>query len=42
VPVKVLSRDHKEVAVSGIAKDAKVLLPDPKKKRLNDGMRIHL
>jgi len=42
VPVKVLSRDHKEVAVSGIAKDSKVLLPDPKKKTLKDGMRIHL
>ena len=42
VPVKVLARDHKEVAVSGIAEDATVLLPDPKKKTLKDGMRIHL
>ncbi len=42
VPVKVLARDHKEVAVSGIAEDTTVLLPDPKKKTLKDGMRIHL
>ena len=42
VPVKVLARDHKEVSVSGIAEDTIVLLPDPKKRTLKDGMRIHL
>ncbi|HHO65608.1 MAG TPA: efflux RND transporter periplasmic adaptor subunit [Epsilonproteobacteria bacterium] len=42
VQVKVLARDHKEVAVSGIDKDTTVLLPDAKKKTLKDGMRIHL
>ena len=42
VPVKVLARDHKFVAISGIDADTVILLADPKKKPLKEGMSVHL
>ena len=42
VPVKVLARDQKSVAASGLDADTVILLADPKKKPLKEGMRIHL
>ena len=42
MPVKVLARDNKSVAVSGIDADTVILMADPKKKPLKEGMSVHL
>ncbi|AKF25050.1 transporter [Sulfurovum lithotrophicum] len=40
--VKVLARDNKSVAVSGIDARTVILMADPKKKALKEGMSVHL
>ncbi|BAF72353.1 efflux RND transporter periplasmic adaptor subunit [Sulfurovum sp. NBC37-1] len=40
--VKVLARDNKSVAVSGIDAKTVILMADPKKKALKEGMSVHL
>ena len=39
--VKILAYEDKMVAVDGISKDSKIVLPDPKKKSLSNGMKIY-
>ena len=39
--VKILAYEDKMVAVEGISKDSKIVLPDPKKKSLSNGMKIY-
>ena len=39
--VKILAYENKSVAVDGISKDSKIVVPDPKKKPLSDGMMIY-
>ena len=40
-PVKIIAYEDKMVAVDGISKDSKIVLPDPKKKTLTNGMKIY-
>ena len=40
-PVKILAYENKMVAIKGISSDAKLVMPDPKKTSLKDGMKIH-
>jgi RND family efflux transporter MFP subunit len=41
IPVKILTRDHHQVAVEGIDKDTEILLESPKKKPIKEGSRVH-
>ena len=39
--VKIIAYEDKMVAIEGISKDSKIVLPDPKKKSLSNGMKIY-
>ena len=39
--IKIIARSEKELAVSGVDKDAKILIVTPKNKALKEGMSIH-
>jgi len=41
IPVKILTRDHNEVAVEGIDKDTEILIESPDKKPIKEGSRVH-
>ncbi|WP_295421827.1 efflux RND transporter periplasmic adaptor subunit [Sulfurovum sp.] len=41
IPLKIIARGHKEVAVSGLDKETIILLEAPNKKPLREGARIH-
>ena len=41
VPLKILARGHKEVAVSGIDEDTTILIESSKKKPLKEGSSVH-
>jgi len=41
IPVKILTRDHDEVAVEGIADNIQILIESSKKKPLKEGSRVH-
>jgi len=41
MPLDIIARGHKEVAVSGLDKETTILLESPNKKPLSEGARIH-
>jgi len=41
IPLEIIARGHKEVAVSGLSKETTILLESPQKKTLSEGARIH-
>ena len=42
VAVKIIARDEHSVAISGIEPQTVILVPGPKKKALEEGMRLYL
>jgi hypothetical protein len=40
-PLKILAYENKMAAVEGLSLDTKLVIPDPKKKSLSDGMKIY-
>ncbi|MFT5836486.1 MAG: RND family efflux transporter MFP subunit [Sulfurimonas sp.] len=40
--IKKIAQSDKEVAISNIDANSKIIVPNPSKKNLNDGMKIHL